>query len=155
MYEHRIDAMLLSQVTDKIGSLGTIVSAMGCSMCFPAIASVGSALGLGFLASYEGLFINSLLPAFAVIALLANVIGGVWQRRWLHLLFGIAGPLMVLATLYLFWSDNWSTYLFYAGLLLMLSVSIWDFIFPQARACSAKRQVQKGGMKERLVCTRT
>lgn len=130
--------MLISSVTDKTGSLGAIVSAMGCASCFPAIASIGSALGLGFLANFEGLFINTLLPVFAAIALLANLISGIKHRQWLRLLTGIAGPLMVLATLYLFWSDNWSTYMFYVGLLVMLGVSIWDFVSPPQRSCATK-----------------
>jgi hypothetical protein len=29
---------------------------MGCAACFPAIASLGAAIGLGFLGKYEGLF---------------------------------------------------------------------------------------------------
>ena len=96
--------MWISRLTDKTGSLGAIVSAMGCGMCFPAIASLGSAVGLGFLANYEGLFVNTLLPLFALIALLANLYTGIRQRRWLRLGLSVAGPLMVLATLYLFWS---------------------------------------------------
>ena len=47
---------------------------MGCAACFPAIASFGAAIGLGFLSQYEGLFIGILLPMFAGIALLANAI---------------------------------------------------------------------------------
>jgi mercuric ion transport protein len=130
--------MWITRLSDKTGSLGAIVSAMGCSMCFPAIASLGSALGLGFLAHYEGLFLNTLLPLFAGLALLANLIGGIRQRQWLRLVLGIAGPIMVLATLYLFWSDSWSTDMFYAGLVLMLVVSIWDLISPARRQCSTK-----------------
>lgn len=134
--------MLLFRLSDKTGSLGAIVSAMGCGMCFPAIASLGSALGLGFLAQYEGLFVNTLLPLFTVIALLANLVTGIQQRRWLHLALGITGPLMVLATLYLFWSADWSTDLFYAGLVLMLAISIWDLVSPTRRTCTTKAQAQ-------------
>ena len=136
--------MLITRLSDKTGSLGAIASAMGCASCFPAIASIGSALGLGFLADYEGLFLDTLLPVFAGIALLANLFTGITQRRWLRLLLGVAGPLMVLATLYLFWSDNWSTYMFYAGLALMLGVSIWDVISPQQRSCATKMKASAG-----------
>ena len=48
------------RIGDKVGSLGAVTSAMGCMMCFPAIATLGSALGMGFLARWEGLFINTL-----------------------------------------------------------------------------------------------
>ena len=39
---------LLDSIGNKAGGLGSIVSAMGCGACFPALASFGSAIGLGF-----------------------------------------------------------------------------------------------------------
>src|SRR4030065_1335856 len=65
---------------DKAASLGALVSAMGCAMCFPAIASLGAALGMGFLAQWEGLFINTLLPLFAWLALATEALGRVPPR---------------------------------------------------------------------------
>ena len=65
---------LITGVGDKTGALGTLVAAMGCAMCFPALASIGAALGLGFLSQWESLFLDVLLPLFAGIALLANYI---------------------------------------------------------------------------------
>jgi mercuric ion transport protein len=50
---------LITRIADKAGALGSVVSAMGCAACFPAIASLGAAIGLGFLQEYEGLFISS------------------------------------------------------------------------------------------------
>jgi len=61
--------MTVSGIFEKLGSLGTIVSAMGCAACFPALASLGASIGLGFLSAYEGVFINKLLPLFAIIVL--------------------------------------------------------------------------------------
>ncbi len=104
--------MRILSLFDKTGSLGAIIAAMGCASCFPAIASLGASLGLGFLDHYEGLFLNALLPVFAGIALAANIFSFFSHRIWYRLMAGIAGPSMVLATLYLFWSDDWSTYLF-------------------------------------------
>jgi len=72
---------------------------------------------------------------FAGIALAANVLAFVSHRIWYRLLAGIAGPSMVLATLYLFWADSWSTNMFYAGLAIMLSVSIWDIVSPPHKVC--------------------
>jgi mercuric ion transport protein len=129
--------MRFSSLIDKSGTVGAIVAAMGCASCFPAIAALGASVGLGFLGHYEGLFINTLLPVFAGIALGANILSFFSHRIWYRLLAGIAGPSMVLATLYLFWADNWSTYLFYAGLAVMLAVSIWDIVSPPRRACAS------------------
>jgi mercuric ion transport protein len=130
-------ASVITRFSDKAGSIGAVVSAMGCASCFPAIASLGATMGLGFLSQYEGLFINTLLPIFAVIALASNILSAWAHRRPIRLLLGIAGPSMVLATLYLFWTDNWSTYMFYAGLVLMLTVSIWDIASPPKRHCKS------------------
>lgn len=129
---------IVTRISDKAGSFGAIVSAAGCASCFPAIASLGATMGLGFLSQYEGLFINTLLPVFAVIALVANVLSAWSHRRPVRFLFGITGPSMVLATLYLFWTDNWSTYMFYAGLVMMLAVSVWDIASPPTRVCKTK-----------------
>jgi len=123
-------------ITEKFSSLGVIVAAMGCASCFPVIASIGSSVGLGFLSAYEGLFINQLLPIFAIISLLINSFIWVTQRKWLRGILAITGPLMVLATLYLFWFDNWSTYLFYAGLSLMMIVALWDVLNPNKKQCN-------------------
>ena len=75
---------LISRVADKTGALGSIVSAMGCGACFPALASFGAAIGLGFLQDYEGLFISRLMPLFAGLALLANALGWLKHRQWHH-----------------------------------------------------------------------
>jgi mercuric ion transport protein len=128
---------LLPRFADKTGSAGAIVAAMGCASCFPAIASLGAAVGLGFLAQWEGLFINTLLPVFAVIAAAAQVLSWWNHRRVNRLLIGLAGPAMVLATLYLFWTDDWSTYLFYAGLAVMFAASVWDLVSPPSKECAS------------------
>jgi len=87
----------LTRTADKAGVIGAIVTAMGCAACFPALASLGAAIGLGFLSQYEGVFIHYLLPLFAVIALLANVFGGLRHRQWLRMVLGMVGPVLVLA----------------------------------------------------------
>jgi len=63
----------ISKFGAKIGSLGSVIAAMGCAGCFPALGSLAASLGLGFLASYEGLFINTLLPIFAALLLMVTV----------------------------------------------------------------------------------
>ena len=49
---------------ENLGAFGALISAMGCAMCFPAIAGLGGLIGLGFLSQWEGVFLNTLLPAF-------------------------------------------------------------------------------------------
>ena len=123
--------MRLTSVLDKTGVIGAITAAAGCASCFPALGALGAALGLGFLAQFEGVL---------GLALVANVLSFFSHRIWYRLLAGIAGPAMVLATLYLFWTDNWSTYMFYAGLAVMLAVAVWDIVSPPRKVCTTNTQ---------------
>lgn len=126
-----------SRLFDKAGAFGTLIAAMGCASCFPALGSLGAALGLGFLARFEGLFINTLLPLFAAIALGANLLSFLSHRLWYRTLAGITGPAMVLLTMYPLWAYDWSTDLLYGGIGLMLLVSIWDIVSPPKKFCRA------------------
>ncbi len=126
---------LLPSLADKTGALGALVSTLGCAMCFPALASIGAALGLGFLAQWEDLFVNTLLPLFAALAWLANVLGWFSHRQWRRSLAGITGPSIVLLSLYPWFEYGWSTWTLYAGLALMLAVAIWDLVSPAHRRC--------------------
>lgn len=129
----------ISRIFDKSGVFGTMISAMGCASCFPALGSVAAALGMGFLAQYESVFINTLLPIFAAIALVANLIAFFFHKVWYRALFGIAGPTMVLLTLYPLWQYSWSTYLLYIGLALMLIVAVWDILSPAQPQCANRK----------------
>lgn len=122
--------MKISSVVDKTSSFGSLVAAMSCAGCFPALGSFGAAIGLGFLASYEGFLFRKLLPVLAILALVAN--GIAWYRHGVALrgLLSIIGPVAVLAALLLFWHHDWSIYLFYVGLAFMLAVSLLDFFRP-------------------------
>ena len=138
---------LITRVADKAGALGSIVSAMGCAACFPALASFGAAIGLGFLSQYEGLFISRLLPLFATLALLANALGWLKHRQWHRSILGMVGPAVVLAVTLWFPGESWGEYLLYAGLALMVGASIWDFLSPANRRCapdSCKTPAQRG-----------
>ena len=63
---------------------------------FPAIASLGAAIGMGFLSQWEGVFINTLLPLFAVLALAMNILGWFSHRQWHRSFIGSIGPILVL-----------------------------------------------------------
>ena len=119
----------------ETGTFGALTAAMGYASCFPALGSLASGLGLGFLAQYEGIFVNTLLPVFASIALAANILAFFTYKIWHRGLIGIAGPIMVLLTMYPLWFYDWSTYLLYTGIALMIAVSIWDIVSPAHKQC--------------------
>ena len=122
---------LLDSIGNKAGGLGSIVSAMGCGACFPALATFGSAIGLGFLSQYEGVFITVLLPLFAALALLANALGWLRHRQWQRSVLGMIGPAIVLVATF-----TMAEKLLYVGLAMMVGVSIWDFVSPANRRCT-------------------
>ncbi|MFC5607608.1 organomercurial transporter MerC [Variovorax soli] len=122
---------LVARIGDKAGALGSVVSAMGCAGCFPAIGSFGGAIGLGFLSQYEGLFITVLLPLFAALALLANALGWLSHRQWHRSVLGMVGPVIVLVAAY-----TMAEKLLYAGLAIMIGVSVWDLLAPAHRKCA-------------------
>ena len=126
----------LTRSAGKVGVIGAIVAAMGCAACFPAIASLGAAIGLGFLSQFEGVFIHYLLPLFAAIGLLANLIGGLRHRQWLRMALGMVGPVLVLAAVWFMVTSGRSTpWLIYPGLVLMAAVAIWDLVSPPRNEC--------------------
>lgn len=126
----------VERLADKAGALGSVVSAMGCAACFPAIASLGAAVGLGFLSQYEGLLLTWLLPLFAMIALAANGLGWFRHRQWHRSVLGMVGPVIVLLALYPFFGRSWTAPLLYVGLATMVGVSIWDLAAPAHRRCA-------------------
>lgn len=131
----------ITRTADKAGVIGSIITAMGCAACFPALASLGAALGLGFLSRYEGVFIHYLLPLFAVIALIANIVGGLRHRRWARMALSVIGPILVLAAALLMAARGWPTsWLLYPGLTLMVAVAIWDLAAPPRNAPTPPRE---------------
>ena len=125
----------ITRIGDKTSSLGALVSAMGCAMCFPAIASLGGTLGLGFLTHWEGLFVNTLLPLFGWLALIINALGWLSHRQWQRSLLGMLGPVLLLLSLYPWFKYGWSTDVTYSALGLMVLVSLWDIFSPAHRRC--------------------
>lgn len=122
--------MKVSGAIDKTSSFGSLLAALSCAGCFPALGSLGAALGLGFLAQYEGFLFRTLLPALAALALLVNAYAWFRQRAVVRGLLSIAGPAAVLSALLMLWHYEWSIHLFYAGLGLMLTTSIFGIVRP-------------------------
>ena len=128
---------------DKVGALGALTAAMGCSMCFPVIATLGGALGLGFLSRWEGVLINWLLPGFAWLTLAAQLYGWWHHRQTLRFLLGIIGPILLLLSLYPWFKYAWSTGVTYGALGWMVGIAIWDIFWPANRRCDDSCQVEE------------
>ena len=130
----------ITRIIDQTGVVGAIVGSFSCPICFPAAASLGSALGLGFLSQWEGLFVQWLIPIFAAVALLATLAGWFSHRQWQRTLLGSFGPVLVLIgafglTHHLLAKDV-ARGVFYTGLVVMFLASIWDMVNPANRRCA-------------------
>jgi mercuric ion transport protein len=121
---------MINKIADKIGSGGVWLAALSCTACFPALGSLASILGLGFLSTFESMAINTLLPIFASIALLANCYSWFKHKNNVRSSISVIGPVIVLLTLYPLWQYDWSTYFFYVGITLMVIMSVLDIIKP-------------------------
>lgn len=136
---------LTTRVADKAGVIGTIVGSFGCAACFPAIASIGAAIGLGFLGQWEGLLVRFVVPIFAIVALLANLTGWFSHRQWHRALAGAVGPVLALIGAFGlmgvfgmtpgFLAADLARGTFYAGLIVMVLVAVWDLVSPSRRRC--------------------
>lgn len=140
-----LDPAPVARAADKASVVGVVIAAIGCAACFPALGSLGAALGLGFLSQYEGVFIRILLPLFALIALAANIISWRVHRSTLRGVLGVLGPLLVLAAVLVMRGMGIrSGFLLYPGLLLMISTSVWD-LFAQRAVRAATRARDREG----------
>lgn len=127
---------VLTRVSDKAGVIGTILSAFSCAACFPAIAGIGTALGFGFLSQWEWTIIETWFPLFAVLVIVANILGYFSHKQWYRTVLGLIGPTLVLLSLYPFFKYAWSTYVTYGGIAVMLLFSIWDMFWPANKNCA-------------------
>lgn len=124
---------LLSWITqsgDKAGFGGTLVAAAGCPACFPALSSMGAALGLGFMSQWEGILVSRVIPIIALVVLGINILGYFSHRQRWRTLLGLVGPVLVILGA---WSMN-GLYL-YPGLVFMLGVSVWDMMHSKNMRC--------------------
>jgi len=127
---------VLTKVSDKAGLIGTILSAFSCAACFPAIAGIGAALGFGFLSQWEWTIIETWFPLFAVLVIVANILGYFSHKQWHRTVLGLIGPGLVLLSLYPLFQYAWSTYVTYGGIFVMLLFSIWDMVSPANKKCA-------------------
>ncbi|WP_037569553.1 MULTISPECIES: organomercurial transporter MerC [unclassified Sphingomonas] len=124
----------LTRTADKTGVIGAIIASFGCAACFPALGSLGAGIGLSFLSQYEGPFIRYVLPLSALIVLAANLRS---HKTWLRLALGVTGPVLVLiAALLMSLRGVRAEWVLYAGLVLMIGVSILDLVSPPGRRFS-------------------
>jgi mercuric ion transport protein len=119
---------------DKLGSIGAILAAATCAVCFPLLASAGAAIALGVFSKYEGIMLY-LFQVLVLIALVGNVISYLHHKKRMLLVLGVASPLLIFISFYLYFSQ----FIIYAGLLGLLTAALLNYL--ENRKCKA---YQKG-----------
>ncbi len=58
---------------EKAGAAGALISAAACPLCFPKLALIGAAIGLGALAPFEG-WIAIAVQVLAITAMIGQIL---------------------------------------------------------------------------------
>ncbi len=109
-------------VIEKIGSVGAVLAALSCPVCFPMLAVAGTALGLEIFRPFEG-WIFILFQILLVIAMLGNLISFARHRRVFPLIIGLASPLLIFVAFYV----RFNQLLLYLGLFGVAAASVLNF----------------------------
>lgn len=122
---------------EKFGFLGALIAAAACPICFPKLALVGSAIGLGVLAPFES-YVAIVVQILFIVALVGQVFAYRQHRNgWLL-------ALAVFTTLLLFTGY----YVVPSSLLLQLSLvglaisSVW-LVVEQRRCAKCEAQLSR------------
>jgi mercuric ion transport protein len=127
-------------LTDKLGSVGAIVAAAACPICFPKLALVGAFFGLGAFSAYE----HQLLIAAQVLVVVALLGHGFAYRRhrrhWL-LATALASGAAVFGGFYVAGSE-WLIYAGFAGLVGASAADLWHQLRLKAAAAQGARSTR-------------
>jgi mercuric ion transport protein len=114
---------------EKLGTVGALLAAILCPVCFPKLALIGALLGLGALAPYEGWFAAA-AQVFLVIAFVGHVVAHRRHRNAAIPLLAGVGVALVLGSLWLHYVEA----LVYAGLGAVVAATFWSVL--ALRRCS-------------------
>ena len=114
---------------EKFGSAGAVIAALACPICFPKVALIGAALGLGIFAPYEK-YIALAVQALFVLALAGQGFAYRTHRnKWL-LSFSIGTTALMFVAYYVIPSSI----LLQVSLGCLVVASVWQVI--ESRRCA-------------------
>ena len=117
------DNTVMKSYIEKIPSIGAIIAAAGCPICFPALAAVGSVFGLGALAAYESQFLI-ITQIFAALSVLFAVISFRRTGHKLSLSIALISGALFFGSWYLFFSQA----VIYIALAGIFVTAIWNTV---------------------------
>jgi len=122
-------------VLDKFGAVGALLAAAAAPCCFPLLAAIGAAIGLGALESWRG-YMDYAIQGFVGI----SVLGGVFAFRQHRQVWPLGIALASAAAVFFAFYVNYQVALVYAGL-TGLAVAAVGNIIAKRRAGGRSRPV--------------
>jgi mercuric ion transport protein len=120
---------MIRERLEKMGTVGALVAALACPICFPKLALIGGLLGLGFLAPYEE-YIAYGVQALFVVALAGHLYAYRRHgRRYVPVLAALATAMLFIG----FWAFG-STILMLAAIALLAFASVLQVV--ESRRCA-------------------
>ena len=113
----------MSGILEKVGSVGTFITAAACPVCWPLFASIGATLGLGVLAPFEGIMMTIVFPAFVIISIVGTILSFINHRTYLPLAVSLVSAALILYGFY----GGWNLILMYIGIFGLLAGSVLGF----------------------------
>jgi hypothetical protein len=123
-------------VLDKFGAVGALLAAAAAPCCFPLLAAVGAALGLGALQSWRG-YMDYAIQGFVIISVVGNVFAFRQHRKAWPLGIGLVSAALIFFAFHV----SYRVTLIYAGLAGLAVASTWNVI-AKSPASSCCRPVE-------------
>lgn len=123
---------------DKFGAVGALLAAAAAPCCFPLLAALGAALGLGALQAWRG-YMDYAIQVFVLISAVGSAFAFRQHRRAWPLGIGLMSAAMVFFAFY----ASYHVEFIYAGLFGLAVSAVWNIVAKrQASSCCQRIELQ-------------
>lgn len=125
-------------VLDKFGAAGAFLAAAAAPCCFPLLAAVGAALGLGALQAWRG-YMDYAIQGFTLLSAAGSLFAFRQHRQAWPLVIGLSSAALVFFAFY----TSYHVTLIYIGLAGLAVTAVWNFVAKrQAHSCCRRATLQ-------------
>ena len=122
---------------EKFGSVGALIAAAACPVCFPKVALIAAIFGLGFLEQYEG-YATRAVQVFALVAFVGQIVAFPRHRNGWLLGFSAAATALLFVAYY---AIDFSPFVLQLGLVCVIAASVWLVV--ELRRCAKRKAVSE------------
>lgn len=128
----------MKTVLDKLGAIGSVLAAFATPCCLPAMASLGSAMGLTFMQRFS-VHAPWLVQSLGLVALVGNAFAYRIHKRILPLVLSGSGVLLIV----LAYNLTFNPPLIYGGMLLLVSAGATNMVLKKKAPCCRCNHIQQ------------